>query len=208
MAVFSTIRGALQQNEAIIMCKKIGIIQTSVLTNTHGVVGMGMLLGRGRSQNAPQLGEDGQELLVPISTLSMREGVSQIWLTVEPAWRKMLTNPTVLVQVALRKSHKLMFLIALHPCRLLFDRCFHSPSSLSAVIFVNLLFAPLLQGWEQIRAFLQEFFKLPVFRGSTLGWQLKLINSIRLFSPFLHFLSRGTATPLSTVCAKLFPRAH
>lgn len=101
-----------------------------------------------------------------------------------------------------------MFLIALHPCRLLFDQCFHSPSSVSAVIFVNLLFAPLLQGWEQFRAFLQEFFKLAVFRGSTLGWQLKLINSIRLFSPFLHFISRGTATPLSTVCAKLFPRAR
>lgn len=65
MAVFSIIRGALQQNEAIIMCKKIGIIQTSILTNTHGVVGVGMLLGRGRSQNAPQLGEGGQETPCP-----------------------------------------------------------------------------------------------------------------------------------------------
>lgn len=105
MAVFSIIRGALQQNEAIIMCKKIGIIQTSVLTNIHGVVGVEMLLGRGRSQNAPQPGKDRQELLVSISTLSMREGVSQIWLTVAPAWRKMLTKPTVLVQVALGKGH-------------------------------------------------------------------------------------------------------
>lgn len=46
----------------------------------------------------------GKKLLVPISTLSMREGVSQIWLTVALAWRKMLTKPTVLVQVALGKE--------------------------------------------------------------------------------------------------------
>lgn len=54
---------------------------------------------------------------------------------------------------------------------------------------LNLLFAPSSQGWEQFRAFLEEFFKLSVVRGSTLGWQLKRINPTRLFSPFLHFIS-------------------
>lgn len=60
--------------------------------------------------------------------------VSQIWLTLMPTWKKILPKPTVSVHTVLGKRPLLNFLIALHPCKLLFDWCLHSPSLMLAII--------------------------------------------------------------------------
>lgn len=63
-----------------------------------------------------------------------KKTISQICLTLMPTWKKILPKPTVSVHAVLGKRPLLNFLIALHPCKLLFDWCLHSPSLLLAMI--------------------------------------------------------------------------